>query len=386
MTKDYKEFYSEFINAHGNKLHFAAHSHHFWPNSARIGHMESYDHSMKESDNKWDYIFTTLIPDVQDIISSIIGFDRPADIAFAPNTHDLLTRILSSIIKDKPLKLLTSNSEFHSFSRQLRRLQEDNLVEVTIIDPELLSFDVDLEKALNTNQFDLIFLSHVFFTSGLVLSEENIQKIIQFKGDAEFILDAYHGFCAVPTDITKYSDHLFYMAGGYKYAQAGEGMCFMTIPKDCKLRPLYTGWFSSFKDLESKQSGPVSYASDGMRFWGSTIDCTSFYRFRSVWRNFKRLGISANDLIKHVKNLQLEFMQENPLSEFIIEKDPSKIGHFITVKLNSAELAASVKNQLGRLDIMTDNRGTYLRFGHANYHNQQDIKDLKTKLKLLKLQ
>ena len=41
------------------------------------------------------------------------------------------------------------------------------------------------------------------------------------------------------------------MSGGYKHAQAGEGICFMTLPKDFKkFKPVNTGWFTAFGDLD----------------------------------------------------------------------------------------------------------------------------------------
>ena len=40
------------------------------------------------------------------------------------------------------------------------------------------------------------------------------------------VIDGYHGFCAVPTSLRAIEDRAFYLAGGYKYAMSGEGVCF----------------------------------------------------------------------------------------------------------------------------------------------------------------
>ena len=37
-----------------------------------------------------------------------------------------------------------------------------------------------------------------------------------------------------------------YLAGGYKYAMAGEGACFMHCPPGFGARPRNTGWYASF--------------------------------------------------------------------------------------------------------------------------------------------
>ena len=62
------------------------------------------------------------------------------------------------------------------------RLEESKLVKVIRLDPESDTFETDLQTTLAKNEFDLIFLSHVCFNSGLVLSEESIEFIINLQG------------------------------------------------------------------------------------------------------------------------------------------------------------------------------------------------------------
>ena len=56
-------------------------------------------------------------------------------IAFAPNTHEFLIRILSCIEKD-PVRVLSTDAEFHSFARQSQRLEEAGHMQVTRIPAE----------------------------------------------------------------------------------------------------------------------------------------------------------------------------------------------------------------------------------------------------------
>ena len=71
---------------------------------------------------------------------------------------------------------------------------------------------------------------------------------------------------ATPTDLSRVADRVFYMAGGYKYAMSGEGVCFLHAPPGFGPRPVVTGWFAEFGHLEGPPGG-VQYRTDGGRFW-----------------------------------------------------------------------------------------------------------------------
>ena len=90
-------------------------------------------------------------------------------------------------------------------------------------------------------------------------------------------MDGYHAFMAIPVELGALGRRIFYTAGGYKYVQAGEGACFLTIPERCDLRPLYTGWFSDFGQLSGAQGEAVGYGADGDAVLGLDVR-----RLRSV--------------------------------------------------------------------------------------------------------
>ena len=69
------------------------------------------------------------------------------------------------------------------------------------------------------------------------------------SADTLVVVDGYHGFMARPTDLSAVAERIFYMAGGYKYAMAGENCCFLHCPPGWGERPHATGWLAEFGGL-----------------------------------------------------------------------------------------------------------------------------------------
>lgn len=70
------------------------------------------------------------------MIAGIIGSNTPEQIVFAPNTHEFVCRLLSCFEPGKRLSILTADSEFHSFRRQLARFAEYPWVQVRQVPSE----------------------------------------------------------------------------------------------------------------------------------------------------------------------------------------------------------------------------------------------------------
>ena len=81
----YRKHYSHFLDANPERLHFAAHSHHPWPNVTREAHIQYWDDSAREMDSKWGHIFGELIPSAQKQIAELLNLSNPQNICFAPN-------------------------------------------------------------------------------------------------------------------------------------------------------------------------------------------------------------------------------------------------------------------------------------------------------------
>ena len=371
--------YTEYFRHCGDEIHVAAHSHHPWPDVARAAHQQYWDDSARLTDRKWGKIFAEVVPEAQSHIARLLKLDDPELIAFAPNTHEFAVRLLSGLDWSKPQHLITTASEFHSFSRQARRLEETGRLKVTRVPAEPFVDFADRFIAALSVPHQMVWLSHVLFDSAFVV--EDLERIVDHcDHDALLAIDGYHAFCAIPIDLSSIRDRVFYLAGGYKYAQSGEGCCFMAIPQNCRLRPLSTGWFSEFGTLSHAAAHQVGYGDKAFRFWGSTFDASGLYRFNAVMQWLDELGVDPQRIHAHVKTLQSSFLLGLERKGFALLPacslaPPAQLprGNFCTFDLAAA---ADIEERLEAEHIRVDRRGSRLRFGFGLYQDEDFIQRL----------
>jgi len=356
-------------------LHAAAHSHHPWPDVTLAAQELAWRDAARLLDRKWDHIFESIIPAAQAHIGRQLNLPDPATIAFAPNTHSLVLRILSCLPTQKPVRILTTSSEFMSFSRQIVRLEEDGLAFVTRISAEPFeNFENRFAAAAHTGAHDLVFLSQVFFDSGFAIRD--LAKLVAAVPDKDtfVVIDGYHGFMAIPTDFGALADRAFYLAGGYKYAMAGEGACFLHCPPGYGPRPRDTGWYAGFSALEGGNNS-VGYATDGSRFLGATFDVSALYRFNAVQDWLSQQNLSVADMLKHVRSIERIFLAEidklrAPISSsMLVVSDETRRGRFLGFRTKDA---GAITAKLAAQNIIVDHRGDRLRIGFGIYHNEDD--------------
>jgi len=373
----YKKYYLEFLKQNEGIQHFACHSHYYWPDVTKQAMIDYWNDSAKYVDSKWEYFFGTKVPIAQRYIAESIGSSKPDQIVFAGNTHEFIMRILSCFDWRKEVKILTTDSEFYSFNRQIDRLSElDNFKINKISFDPFISFEERFCEAIEKEHYDLIFFSHVFFNSGIKV--RNIEKIVDSVNDSDtiIVIDGYHAFRAIPIDISKLEKRIFYTAGSYKYAQGGEGCCFLHVPENTKLRPVNTGWFADFKTLGKEKNHKVGYSDDGMRFAGSTIDFSSLYRLIAVYELFEKDKITRHLIHEYIQKMQQAFLKElsnysHPLlnENNLLVDNINDHGHFLTFRLENALQVEKMASLLKEYKIITDYRADRLRFGFALYHD-----------------
>ncbi|MGF1616319.1 MAG: aminotransferase class V-fold PLP-dependent enzyme [Acidimicrobiia bacterium] len=364
-----KEHFSRFFEHDPDRLHFAAHSHHPWPDVSFAAHQQYWEDSTRLADDKWAHVFDHVLPETRRLVADAVGLPDPGTITFAPNTHEFLVRIFSCI--EPPVRILSTGSEFHSFARQSRRWEEAGLAIVDRIGTEPFEdFEDRFLRFVAAGAHDLVYVSSVFYDSGYPIA-----RMVELVGAAPndstfFVIDGYHQFMARPTDLASIADRAFFVAGGYKYAMSGEGVCFLHVPGGYGRRPVDTGWYAGFGQLESGVSDEVAFATDGSRFAGATYDPSGVYRLGAVLGWLESTGIDAGAIHEHVVALQEQFLDSSPDLGELTPGRGSDRGNFLTFRHPDA---LARYQALHERNVITDFRGDRLRIGFGIYHDHDDV-------------
>lgn len=379
----HKALFSRALGFDPERLHFAAHSHHLWPDASYEAQVQAWDEANRFADRKWDLVFGEVIPQAQAHVAKELGLPDPNTVVFAPNTHDFLVRIVSGIAR-KPARILTSDGEFHAFRRQAERWEEAGEAVVTRV--PLKPFETFSQRLVETAQgggFDLILVSQVFFRTGQVFDRIPDLAALARPEGPWVVIDGYHGFMATPTDLSEVADRIFYVAGGYKYAMAGEGACFLHAPPGFCERPVVTGWFAEFGDLSGPPGG-VQYRTDGGRFWGSTMDASGLYRFNAVRRALDQAGLGTAEISAHARALMRQFSealttgrcgrldQAEALNPLEGDGEGAR-ARFLALRHPDAQAWRASLLEAG---VITDVRDDTLRFGFGLYQDAADVERL----------
>nr|WP_314122146.1 class V aminotransferase [uncultured Brevundimonas sp.] len=374
----HKSLFSRALSAAPDRLHFAAHSHHLWPDASFEAQQQAWLDANRHADHKWDLVFGQVIPQAQAHVAVELNLPSPDSVVFSSNTHDFLLRLFSGVAH-KPVRILSTDGEFHSFRRQADRWEEVGAAVTTRV--PLAPFDTFGDRFLAEaakGGHDWIVVSQVFFrTGGLFDRIADLAALARPEGPW-VLIDGYHGFMATPTDLSAVADRVFYVAGGYKYAMSGEGACFLHAPPGFCPRPVVTGWFAEFGDLSGPPGG-VQYRSDGGRFWGATFDCSALYRFNAVREMLDQYGLDTAAVADHARDLARRFQaavqggDAGVLAEAQIlnpVEDDGPRARFLALRHPQAQTWCAA---LRRAGVVADVRDDVIRFGFGLYQDPQDL-------------
>ena len=373
----FKPLFSQALAAAPDRLHFAAHSHHLWPDATRLAQLAAWDDAALLADLKWDKVMGEVLPEAQRHVAGELGLPSPGTIVFASNTHDHLIKLVSAM--DRPhIRVLSTDSEFHSFRRQTERWAESGRITLELVPQHPLETLTErfLARA-SEGEHDLIFVSQVFFNTGRVFS--GVQALADLSDPAGpwVVVDGYHAFCAIDVDLAPVAGKLFYLGGGYKYAMAGEGAAFLHAPSGFGPRPEITGWYAEIAQLEEAASG-VRYAPSAQRFAGATFDPSGLYRLNAAFAALGDAGQTTTSISAHVRGLQQELLERvargeaGPLSEAQLLNPLGDGPHARFLALRDPR-AAAWKQALAAHGVLVDVRDDVLRIGMAIYHDAADV-------------
>lgn len=376
----FKALFSRSISADPTRLHFAAHSHHLWPDASREGQMQAWDDAARLADRKWDKVMDEVWPEAQAHVARELGSGQPDSIVFSSNTHDFIIRLFTAAPRRSDrLRVLTTDGEFHSARRQLARWEEEGWIEVERIASEPSdSFPERFLAAARTGDHDLFFISQVLFGSGRTFDRVDDLAALGHPDGPWVVIDGYHAFMALERPFGQQAaSNAFYLGGGYKYAMSGEGCAFLHAPPGFGARPPITGWYAEFEDL-SLPAGSVGYAADGRRFLGATFDPSALYRFNAVQRMLQQHGLETATISGWVTALQEQLagsLGDTQLAkaELLNPLDGRPHARFLAFRSPDAQRRYE---ELKAKNCITDVRGDVLRIGFAIYHDDEDVRRL----------
>lgn len=373
---DFRFLFQRALAAAPGRLHFAAHSHHLWPDASYVGQIAAWEDAARLADRKWERVMGELWPAAQRHVADELKLPDPASVVFSSNTHDFLLRIASAIA-GRPLRILSGDGEFHSFRRQAARWVEAGEAEWRTV-PGGAGMGGKLAEAARAYEPHLIIASHVGFSTGAIADDLAEVAALCRPDGPWLVVDGYHGFMALESDFAALAPHAFYTGGGYKYAMAGEGCAFLHAPPGYAPRPVATGWYAEFDDL-SLPPGAVGYAPDARRLLGSTFDPSGLYRFVAVRDCLAGEGLTTAAISAHCAALKARFLGgiagsalagaevlnpaavDEPQARFVALKHPH---------------AARWQAELMAADVVTDVRGDVLRLGFGLYQTARDVDGL----------
>jgi selenocysteine lyase/cysteine desulfurase len=351
------------------------HSHQAWPDVARDAQIATFDDAARFVDDKWGAAVFPKIESVSRRVLARMGFAETDGLALGKSTHELVFRLLSCLKWHEKPRVVTTTSEFHSLHRQLSRLAEEG-VEVVWVDATDRATLAERVIAACTPGTAMVALSAVLFEDSFVVRDLGEIVAHAAKIGAIPLIDAYHAFNVVPVSWGPAASAAFVTAGGYKYAQFGEGICWLRVPEGSTLRPAYTGWFADFEALEGPRTHHVGYGPGGARFTGATFDPSSVYRADAVLAFQDAHGLDVATLraisIRQTSRIIARLDERGAFEHATLasSRDPDRRGGFVTLK---TPLAQDAVKRLRERNVFTDARGDGLRLGPAPYLTDAEI-------------
>jgi kynureninase len=366
--------YSRFRVA--ERVLLTGHSHQAWPDVGFAAQQQAWLDAAEYVDDKWP-LAEAKAAAVASGFARLIG-DDAANIALGVNTHELVTRWLSALpLRARP-RLVTTDGEFHTIRRQLDRLGEEGIEVVRIAAHPVDDLCARMATAIDDRTAGVLLSSVLFETAEIVPGGADVAAAARRHGSL-LLVDAYHHLNVVPFDVAALDlADAFVTGGGYKYCQLGEGNGFLRVPSSATLRPVLTGWFAEFAELEAGGAHGVRYGRGAAAFAGATYDPTSHYRGAAVFAFHADQQLTPQRL-RDINARQTALLQEaiealdlDAAKAAIYRVPAQRRGGFLSLRTPyGKELVQALRDR----GVFADARGGTLRLGPAPYVTEQQLRD-----------
>ena len=359
------------------RLLLTGHSHQAWPDVGFEAQQQAWLDAAELVDDKWERAAERAAR-VREGFGRLLG-DAAANVALGQNTHELVTRWLSALPWRTRRRLVTTDGEFHTITRQLDRLAEEG-IEIARVPARPAGELADrISEAVDDRTLAVLASSVLYETAEIVPHLDRVAAACTQHG-ASLLIDAYHHLNVVPFDIAAMGlEGAFVTGGGYKYCQLGEGNAFLRVPPGTALRPVLTGWFAEFAALEQTGSRDrVRYGQGAEAFIGATYDPASHYRAAAVFAFHADQGLDADRLrqisLHQVALLESAFLalDVDPRRARVQQLSPDCRGGFLAIHVEDAQ---DVVRKLRERGVYVDARGSTLRAGPAPYLSDGQLRD-----------
>ena len=312
-------------------------------------------------------------------LKSIIRWHPDGAVVPKANVGQALRAVLNALPK-RPIRVVTSRSEFDSVDFVLKAYAERGLVSVDWIEPSsqeqgVPKFDAgDFLGAIQPG-VDLVIVSLVIFNTGQVMP--GVKELIDqaHQVGAKVFLDTYHAAGVMELD---FAEADFAAGGCYKYLRGGPGACWLALnPRhlDGNMNTLDTGWFAKRNTFGYQRTDKAEREIGGRGWWDSTPAVLPWYQARSGLEFTNELGVGS---VRAYGLKQLEKLRQilAPFGGFQ-PSIPAEWGAFALLPSPNTD---ALVTELKRMGVNVDARQGVVRFGPDLLNTEAEIQSLTGKL------
>lgn len=290
-----------------------------------------------------------------------------------PNVHAAITGLMScsQLFLHKKTVVVPADA-FPSVLYPVHQWQQLYGLRLHIVPPDVYGF-CNRKAILDAIDTDtaLVFLSHVGFTSGEVLTDDFVTSVaakVHLAGGL-LVVDGYHATGSVPTAVQETKADV-YVGGLLKEASGSAGNGYLYIRPGLDLRPTTAGWFADAAPFAFNLK-PTWHPEVRRRFLGGTTAVAPLYHAVEGLKILLEAGIDrvrAHTLaltahaIDHIQALPITL--RSPVT-------PEKRGPMLILEMPHADYMC---HHLKAHHIFTDSRkGNLLRLAPFVWNSQTEI-------------